>query len=82
MSQQTCHETAADIFKGQCRTVEQFEAVDVIVDVYHRSLERQRVFYDLIQGTGIDVFTKECLCHSAGDFVERLVLHIADRILV
>ena len=82
ISQHTCHETAAYVFKCQCRAVEQFKAVYIVVDMNHWGVERQRVFYDLVQCFRINIFTEESLCYRAGYFVERLVLHIVDRALV
>ena len=68
--QQSGHESRTYILECQCRTVEEFEAVDVISDGSDRAIKCQCVIHNATKvGIG-NILAKESLCHCEGDVLE------------
>ena len=69
--QQAGHEACAHVLEGQGGAVEEFERVDVLVDLHYRTVEREGVADDAPQVVGGYVLAEERIGHGAGDVVER-----------
>ena len=78
ISQQSRHETSTDILEGEGRTVKEFQTIDIILDLDHRTIEGESVVYDILKGIKVDVFTKECASHIVGNLLERHVLNVVE----
>ncbi|OPZ48034.1 MAG: hypothetical protein BWY95_01095 [Bacteroidetes bacterium ADurb.BinA104] len=62
IAQQTGHKTGTDILKCKRGTMEQLQRVDIIIDLNHRSLERQGVINYPLKVIGSDIVTEQRLC--------------------
>ena len=51
------HKTAAKIFERQCRTVEQFQCGDFVIDTDHRSRKGKRLFNNTANGAFAQLIT-------------------------
>ena len=69
--QQAGHEACAYIFKGEGRAVEQFQTVDVRLNLYQGAVEGQRVIYNLFEVVGSHIFSEEGLSHLISYLLKR-----------
>ena len=79
--QQSCHESCAHIFECECRSVEEFEAVDILLHLHYWAVELKGVVNDVLQVVFIDVFSEESLCHGECDLLERQLVDIVEKLL-
>ena len=79
--QESRHESGAHILEGEGRTVEQFEGIDIVLDLHHRTVERQGVVDDLLERLGIDVLAKEGVSYRIGYLLECLGLDGVEKLL-
>ena len=61
IAEQACHEACTHIFEGECRSVEQLEAIHVACYVLERNIEIQCVIHDVFQHFRFNIFAKQCV---------------------
>ena len=58
--------------------MKEFEGIDIILDLYHRTIKRQRVVDDILQGILIDILAKEGTCHIIRNLLEGHLVDILE----
>ena len=76
--QQACHEAGTHILKGEGRAMEEFQTVDIILDLDHRTIEGESVVNNVLKGIEVDVLTKESTGHIIGNLLERHILDVVE----
>ena len=61
--------------------MKEFEGVDVVLDIDHRTIERQRVVDDILQGIRIHILAKESIGHRVGNLLERHLVDVVEEFL-
>ena len=79
--QEAGHETGTHILKGEGRTVEKFQRVDVILDFHDRTVEGERVVDNLLQGIRLDILAEESIGDSIGNLLEGHLVDVVEEIL-
>ena len=77
--QEPRHEASAHILEGKRGTVEEFERVDVRLDLDNRRVEREGVVDDASEVVGRNIFAEERVGHAVGYFLERELGHLVPK---
>ena len=75
MRQQAGHETGSYIFESECRTMEQLQGIDAVVNLGYGAIEGQGVTDDGMKLTLVDILSEESICHGARHLME---IHLLD----
>ena len=78
---QARHEAGTYILKGESGAMEEFEGVDIILDIHDRTVERQCVVDNILQGIRIHILTKEGIGNRVGNLLERHLVDIVEESL-
>ena len=79
--QQSCHEAGTYVLECQGGAVEQLQCIDVVLDFHHRTVERQCVINDFLEGIRFDILAKEGVGNGIGNLLECLGLYGVKEIL-
>ena len=75
---QSRHEACPYVLEGEGGAVEEFEGIDVVLDLHDGTVEGERVVDDVLQGVEIHVFAEEGTCHVVGNLLERHLLDVVE----
>ena len=67
---QARHEAGTYVLEGERGAVEEFEGVDVILDIHDRTVERQRIVYNILEGIRVYILAKEGVGNCVGNLLE------------
>ena len=58
--------------------MKELEGVDIILDLHHRTIERQRVINDILQGIEVDILAKERTRHIVGYLLKGHLVDVVE----
>ena len=76
ISQQACHETSAYILKSQCRTMKQFQRVNIVLHLHYRSIKTKCIVYNVFQRFGRNIFTEKSISYTISYFLKRKIFYL------
>ena len=79
--QQTGHETRPYVLEGKGGAVEEFKGIDVVRHLDGRDVEGKGVADDAAETLGIDILSKEAVCHTIGNLLKGKVLNPVEELL-
>ena len=79
--QQSRHKSRTHIFEGKGWTVEKFECIDMVFELYDRTIKRQRVVDDSFQSLCINIFSKKCFSNSKCYLLKRQLFDMVIKLL-
>ena len=74
--QQPRHKPSADILEGKCGAMEEFEGIDVVLNLHDGTVEGEGVIDNAAQVVSGDILAEEGICHAVGDLLEGEVGHL------
>ena len=79
--QQARHKTGTHILKGEGRTVEQLQGVNIVFYVHHWTIECQGVVHNIMQGIRIYILAKESTGYGVGNLLKTHFLDVVEKLL-
>ena len=77
--QEPRHEASAHILEGKRGAMEEFERVDVRLDLDNRRVEREGVVDDASEVVGRNILAEERVGHAVGYFLKRELGHLVPK---
>ena len=76
--QQSGHKPGTYILKGEGRAVEEFQRIDIVLDLLDRTVERECVIDDVLEGIEVYILSEEGTGHVVGDLLERHLVDVVE----